>query len=119
MMAIILFGHGARNPEWAAPFHRIRDALRTHAPATPVEFAFLELMPPTLDEAVDTLVGKGATRVRIVPVFMSQGGHVLNDLPRMAAAAAARHPGLSIAVAAPLGESPAVLDAIARYAIEE
>jgi sirohydrochlorin ferrochelatase len=28
MKGILLYGHGARNPEWAQPFHRIREAIK-------------------------------------------------------------------------------------------
>ena len=50
MKGIILFGHGARNPGWAAPFHRIRDSRLARQPEALVEMGFLELMRPTLDE---------------------------------------------------------------------
>lgn len=117
MKAVILFGHGARNAEWAEPFHRIRDAMQQRAPAVKVELAFLELMRPTLDEAVDTLVAGGADHIDVVPIFMAAGSHVRKDLPLMAAAAMDRHAGLEIAVAAPVGESPAVIGAMADFAL--
>ena len=41
---ILLYGHGARNPEWAQPFHRIRDAIKARDPNVLVEPGFLELM---------------------------------------------------------------------------
>ena len=37
MKGILLFGHGARNPEWAQPFHRIREAILQREPAALVE----------------------------------------------------------------------------------
>ncbi len=118
MKAVILFGHGARNAEWAEPFHRIRAVMQEKAPEVRVELAFLELMRPTLDEAVDTLVAAGADRIDIVPIFMAAGSHVRKDLPQMAANAMDRHASLEIAVAAPVGESPAVLGAMAEYALQ-
>ena len=39
---IILFAHGARDPEWARPFARVRALLERRAPTTPIELAFLE-----------------------------------------------------------------------------
>jgi hypothetical protein len=35
MKAILLYGHGARNPEWAQPFHRIRDAIKAREASRP------------------------------------------------------------------------------------
>src|SRR5882724_8194245 len=78
---VILFAHGAREPEWAQPFESIRDRLR--AAGTPVELAFLEFMSPSLDEAAERLADKGT--VIIVPVFLAQGAHLKRALPAMVA----------------------------------
>ena len=78
-----------------------------------VRLAYLELMPPTLDAAVDALAAEGATSIRIVPVFFGQGGHVTADLPKLVARARARHPDVVIQLDAPVGEQPAVIEAIA------
>ena len=116
---IILFGHGARNPEWAEPFHRIRKAILRDAPQTPVALGFLELMRPSLDEAVDSLVARGVSHIRIVPIFMAAGSHVRKDLPQLAADAMDRHPGLRIELAAPVGEADGVIDAMAAHALDQ
>lgn len=117
MKAILLFGHGARNPEWAQPFHRIRDAILAREPETLVEPGFLELMRPSFDEGVDCLVRQGATEIVVVPIFMAAGSHVKKDLPHMAANAMDRHEGLVISLAAPVGEAVPVLAAMADYAL--
>lgn len=117
MKAILLYGHGARNPEWAEPFHRIRDAIKSRDPQALVEPGFLELMRPSFDEGVDCLVRQGATEIVVVPIFMAAGSHVKKDLPQLAANAMDRHPGLVIALAAPVGEVESVLAAMADYAI--
>ncbi|CAB1368018.1 sirohydrochlorin chelatase [Denitratisoma oestradiolicum] len=115
MKGIVLFGHGARNAEWVEPFHRIRAAILARVPEVPVEMGFLELMRPTFAEAVDGLVARGVTEIVVVPVFMAAGSHVKKDLPLMAAEIMERHPQLEIAIAAAVGESPQVIDAMATY----
>ncbi len=117
MKGIILFGHGARNPDWAEPFHRIRAAILKKQPDALIELAFLELMTPTLDEAIDGLVAQGAKSISIVPIFMAAGGHIKNDLPKLVDAALARHPGLAVGIVAPVGEADYVIDAMANYAL--
>lgn len=117
MKGILLFGHGARNPEWAQPFHLVRDAILARQPAALVEPGFLELMQPSFDEGIDRLVRQGATEIVVVPIFMAAGSHVKKDLPRMAADAMDRHGGLVIALAAPVGEAVPVLAAMADYAL--
>ncbi|MEO8166253.1 MAG: CbiX/SirB N-terminal domain-containing protein, partial [Betaproteobacteria bacterium] len=50
--AIVLFAHGARDPSWAEPFHRIAARLRHTRPGLRVEVAFLEMIQPTLASAI-------------------------------------------------------------------
>jgi sirohydrochlorin cobaltochelatase len=114
---IVLFGHGARNPEWAQPFHRIRDAILQREPEALVEPGFLELSRPSFDESVDCLVRQGATEIVVVPIFMAAGRHILKDLPELAASAMDRHAGLMVSLAPPVGEAEPVLAAMADYAM--
>ena len=107
---VVLFAHGSREPEWAQPFERIASRLST---SFIVELAYLERMRPTLEEAVSAVVNKGAKRIRIVPLFLGAGGHARNDLPRLAAAARARHAGVEIVVETTIGERQEITDAIA------
>lgn len=107
---LILFAHGSREPEWARPFERIAARLRSEFL---VELAYLERMKPTLEEALATLAANGVKRVRIVPLFLGEGGHVREDLPKLAAAARARHADVEIVLEPAIGERNEVTDAIA------
>jgi sirohydrochlorin cobaltochelatase len=113
--AIVLFAHGARDARWAEPFERLRVLVAERAAPAPVVLAYLELMEPALDAAVDALVADGATALTIVPVFFGQGGHVRNDLPRLVGTLRRRHAGLALHVAPTVGEDEAVQVAIAEY----
>lgn len=114
---VILFGHGARDPEWAGPMQRIRQRMLEQAGDQHVELAFLEFMRPTLDLAVDALVARGVVRMTIVPVFLAQGGHLKRDLPLLIEAAQQRHPACAFQLGTAVGEAPSVIDAIAEYAL--
>ncbi|PRH48497.1 sirohydrochlorin chelatase [Burkholderia multivorans] len=116
---IVLFGHGARDPRWAEPFERLAARLRAAGAAAQVSLAFLELMTPSLDAAVAAQIAAGCSRVTVVPVFFGQGGHVRRDLPQLIDACRAAHPGVEIRCATAVGEDDGVLDAIARYCIEQ
>lgn len=115
--ALILFAHGARDPRWAQPFQKLQGIAQSSLPDAAVELAFLELMEPRLPVVVAQLVGRGCTEVSVVPVFLGQGGHVLRDLPPMIESLRTEYPNLSIHVSDAVGESPAVLDAIAAYCV--
>lgn len=114
--ALILFAHGARDPDWALPFRAIRDRVAALRPDLVVELAFLELMTPRLGDAVDELAGR-VQRITVAPLFMAQGGHLKQDVPRLLAEIGARHPGVSVALLPPVGEIPAILDAISGWLV--
>jgi len=118
-IGLVLFAHGARDARWAEPFERIKAKVHARAPGVPVELAYLELMSPDLAIAVAALIASGCSEVRVVPVFLGQGGHVRSDLPRLVQAISARHPGVSIRVLAPVGEHDAVLNCIAELCVAE
>ena len=115
--AMILFAHGARSASWAAPFERLREQAQARLPGTDVSLAFLELMSPSLPDAVDALAARGILDVTVVPVFLGQGGHLQRDLPALAERLRAAHPGLRLTVAGPVGEDPGVLAAMASYCV--
>lgn len=115
--AVVLFGHGARDPEWARPMQRTRDHLRTLAPGLRIELAFLEFLAPRLDEAIAALVCDGVRHVTVVPMFIAQGGHLKNDLPDLVGAARALHAGCEITLVPAVGEADGVIAAMAAYAL--
>ena len=115
MHGIVLFAHGARDPGWAKPFEEIRDRIRAHRPEYPIELAYLEIMTPTLEEAITNLVNRGAPAITVFPLFMAQGGHLKQDLPRILGAIREAHPHIPIALDSPVGEVPEILDAIAAW----
>jgi sirohydrochlorin cobaltochelatase len=115
--AIVLFAHGARDPEWARPFEGIKTRIERERPGLPVALAFLEFMSPTLDQAVEALVADGATLIDVVPVFMARAGHVKRDLPLLVDALRGAHPQVSIRLAPAVGEAEPVMDAIAGWVI--
>lgn len=116
--ALILFAHGARDPEWANPMRRVQAAVRERAPSLRVELAFLEFMSPTLADAARALVAEGCTAVTVVPMFIAQGGHLKNDVPVLMDALRAEHPGVRFSLSPPVGETEAIVQAMAAYAID-
>jgi sirohydrochlorin cobaltochelatase len=111
--AIILFAHGARDPDWARPFEALRHRVSALLPEWRVELAFLELTQPDLPAAVAGLADHGSTDITIIPVFLAQGGHVKRDLPGMVEGLRVAHPDISFEVLPAIGEQPAVIEAIA------
>jgi sirohydrochlorin cobaltochelatase len=115
MRGIVLFAHGARDPEWARPFEAIRDRVRQSRPECPIALAYLEMMSPSLEEAIAAVIAEGAMTVVVFPLFMAQGGHLKQDLPRILDAIRASHPRVPISLQNAIGEVPEILDAITEW----
>lgn len=77
-----------------------------------VEAAFLEQGSPDLAEAVKLLAGKGATRIIVVPYFLTLGLHLQRDLPRIVAEISSAHQDIEIHVTPPLDGHPAMAQAL-------
>jgi len=115
--AIILFAHGARDPEWAAPFGIIKRQLQAARPEMQVELAFQEFMTPSLEAAVAQLAAQGAKRIVLVPLFMAQGGHLKQDLPLLVVKIREQHPQLQLQVLPAIGDAPEILQAITDWVL--
>ncbi len=116
--AIVLFGHGSRDPLWRLPMETVATRLRTLAPGVPVRCAYLELQQPDLGSAAGELVAAGATEVTIVPMFLGAGRHAREDLPELVRAMQQARPDVRFVLQAPIGEDARVVELIARIAME-
>ncbi|MBH9553741.1 sirohydrochlorin chelatase [Inhella gelatinilytica] len=79
-VGLILLAHGARNPAWAAPFETVLARVQAKRTDTPVSLAYLELLEPSLVQAARDLVGRGATTLVVLPLFLGGAGHVRRDV---------------------------------------
>jgi sirohydrochlorin cobaltochelatase len=92
---VLLVGHGTREPAGVGAFFQLTRTIQQAVGLLPVEPAFLELAEPTIDTAIDRLVGRGARRLTIVPMLLFAAGHVKRDIPALVAQSVQRHPGLT------------------------
>lgn len=114
--ALILFAHGARDPEWARPVQAVAQRLQTLNPDLVIGMAFLEFMQPTLNGAIAKIVEQAkvdVVQIDILPFFVAQGGHLRQDVPPMLEQIQREHAHLQLRLLPPLGELPTVQDAMA------
>ena len=116
--AIILFGHGSRDPLWRQPIEAVAARISQLRPGQPVRCAFLELEQPDLATAASQLVAEGATRITIVPMFLGTGRHAREDLPVLVEALRRAHSGVTFSLQQAVGEDPRVIDVLAGIALE-
>ncbi|MCG3178765.1 MAG: hypothetical protein BIFFINMI_01094 [Phycisphaerae bacterium] len=102
-VAVIVVDHGSRLAEANRMLDAVADNLRAARPGSAVYVAHMELAEPSIESAFRSAVAGGAGQVVVHPYFLSPGKHSQLDIPRMAAQAAAKFPGVSHVVTEPLG----------------
>jgi sirohydrochlorin cobaltochelatase len=116
--AIVLFGHGSRDPLWRLTMESVAARLRALAPDAAVRCAFLELDVPSLPEVATELIGQGARQVTVVPMFLGTGRHAREDLPALVGQLRTAHPDVAFVLQQPVGEDDRLLELIAKIASE-
>ncbi|KDN73960.1 hypothetical protein DF19_41975 [Streptomyces olindensis] len=102
--ALVVVAHGSRDPRALSTVRALLDRVRALRPDVPVHLGHIELNAPLLP---DTLAALGDTEGVLVPLLLSRGYHVKQDIPDMAAASPAR-----THLAAPLGPHRLLVDAL-------
>ena len=115
--ALILFAHGARDPEWALPMQRVRAAVQARSPDQRVELAFLEFMKPGLSDCAQRLVTEDFEHIIVVPMFIAQGGHLKQDIPRLIDELRRKNPQACIELSGAVGEAENVVHAMAAHVL--
>jgi len=109
---IILVDHGSRRPESNDLLLKVADAYARSSHFELIEPAHMELAAPSIADAFDKLVARGARRIVVMPYFLSPGKHWAQDIPDLTAEAASRHPDVPYLVTAPLGLHPLISQVI-------
>jgi len=102
-VGVIVVDHGSRRQESNELLLAVAEMFRQQSQVTIVEPAHMELAEPSIADAFASCVQQGAKLVVVFPYFLSPGRHWSEDIPRLAAKAAAQHPSVKHLVTAPLG----------------
>jgi len=119
LTGVIYFGHGARDARWREPFDRLKELWDAAHPEIPCELAFLEMMTPSLNEAIQHLVDQNIHHIKIIPVFFGQGGHLRKDFPVLLEDARLKFPKTELSTSCAVGESDLILQSILGFTFEQ
>jgi sirohydrochlorin cobaltochelatase len=107
--AVLLCGHGSRDPEAIVEFEELAAALRPRLPDVDFATGYLEFARPTIQDALTALAARGARRVLAVPGMLFAASHVKNDLPWELNSFAADNPGVEVRFGRDLAVDPKLL----------
>ncbi len=108
--ALLVVGHGSRDPRGAKEFHELVSLLRRNNPSLSIQGGFIELSRPPISECVERLVEGGAREISAVPLMLLAAGHAKDDIPATLAREKIRHPRVGFHYGRPLGIRPELLE---------
>lgn len=118
MTAIVVFAHGSSVEAANEGVRAMATEMAQRGNFPVVQTAFLELGQPDLREAVRQVRAKGATRVIVVPFFLTLGIHLRRDLPAIVDNLRSIYSDLDIEITSPLEGHPALVDVMIGRAQE-
>jgi sirohydrochlorin ferrochelatase len=116
-IGVIVVDHGSRRGQSNELLLEVVQQFAIATGLAIVEPAHMELAEPSIDTAFSRCVARGAQTVVVFPYFLLPGRHWSDDIPRLTAAAARKHPGVSYLVTAPFGLHPLMAE-VMRLRIE-
>jgi sirohydrochlorin cobaltochelatase len=108
--ALLIVGHGSRDPRGAREFHGLVDLVRRRNPSLTVEGGFIELSRPPISDCVDRLAEGGTRNVAAVPLMLLAAGHAKDDIPATLVREKMGHPEMSFSYGRALGIRPELLE---------
>ena len=111
--AVLLCGHGSRDPEAINEFERAAAALRPRLPEFDFATGYLEFARPTIRDGLALLAAHGAQQILAIPGMLFAASHVKNDLPWEMNSFIAANAGIDVRLARDLGIDAKLLQAAA------
>ncbi len=113
MRAFLLVDHGSRAREANESFEEVARLVRERVgEGIVVATAHLELAPPSVPEAIASLVERNAREIVVVPYFLAAGRHSREDIPKLVSDATVAHPDVLFTIAEPLGPHPLLAELV-------
>ncbi|MCC9600493.1 sirohydrochlorin chelatase [Stieleria sp. JC731] len=108
--ALLLIGHGTRDPQGTEQFFELTQLLRQRVLPIDVEGCLLEFQHPTIDEGWNALASRGAQSICVAPLLLFAAGHARSDIPQAIRQCAQQTPGVVYHHSGPLSRCPQVVE---------
>jgi len=117
MTGIVVFAHGSSVESANEAVREVVRSMTDRGGFPLVETAFLDGGEPRLEGGVERLLERGATKIVVVPYFLTLGLHLKRDLPELIERVRETHPRLAdVVVTEPLDGHPALAQILVERA---
>ncbi len=117
MKVLVMIAHGSRKEAANAEFISLVERVRIAAGSKYdfVEHCFLEIASPSLTEAMEHAIAKGARTISIFPYFLNSGNHVLRDIPETVDRLTNQYPHCTMTLLPYFGTFEGIAELISRH----
>ena len=103
---LILIAHGSRDPRWRAALEQLTESLQAEVGRDAVRLAYMDLTPPTLLDVVAEAVRLGSREIRVLPLFLTEEGHVERNILPLVDRVRQAHPSAYVEILPAVGRLP-------------
>ena len=116
---LILIAHGSREPRWLASVEELAESLQAGRDQDRVRLAYMQCASPTLMEVVSDAAESGHTKFRVLPLFLTLGGHVARDIQELVDEVRQARPDIDVQLLPPVGKYPLFMELLRKIVAEE
>ena len=112
MEGILILAHGSKRQETERTLTSLVEKVKRKTGRELVYPSYLQFSEQNLEAGIEQLVKNGATDIKVVPMFLFDGIHVTEDIPKELEEIKGKHPGVSIKMTGHLGDDDLIADII-------
>ncbi len=112
MKGILVLAHGSKRKETEKILNSLVEKVINKSDQKLVVPAYLHFAEMNLEKGIEKLVAKGATEIRIIPMFIFDGVHVTEDIPNELNEIKAKYKEISITMSGHIGDDDKLADII-------
>lgn len=105
---VLIISHGSRDSSAQNDFKRLVQKYGKLHPQWKVSHAYLEMVSPSIPEALETLALK-SNEILVLPLFLFAAKHVKKHIPEILGTFRKNHPKIKVKLARPLGSDSKLL----------
>ena len=109
--AILLCGHGSRDPQAAIEFKSVVAKVQNHFSPLSVSGAFLSYNDPSISHQLQALYDRSYREVIVQPVTLYNANHSTDDIPALLTDFKSHHPDIVFHYGSALGLMPQIIEA--------
>lgn len=112
MKGILILAHGSKRVQTQKILDSLTKKVISKSKINLVESAYLQFSEKDLKKGIECLLEKGATNIKVMPMFLFDGIHVTQDIPNELEEIKGQYPNVEINLTDHIGDDDRIADII-------